>query len=214
MNQYGTIQPQLTFGLQQPAYGHTPAAFMQQPAHPQQVASAPTLQHAPQSSSNSQNITDVVTALTDKLEILEQRMSRLGAPDLPNGGHARMFAAKAIATQVKNLEFGLKQMVLDGGTTHHVVRKRCMLFNMTASHINGVLVAGGAEHAVTCQGDIVIDTATGAHVIHGVLCVPTFMVNLMSVSQLDEQGHSILQANRTATVRIASGELIVQGKLL
>jgi hypothetical protein len=151
------------------------------------VLSMPSPSMAAQSA-NNQQLTDLVTGLGERVEQLTQRLQALGS-DIPRHGHARMYAAKGVVSaRINAAKCSIDEHILDGGTTHHVASSPQLLFNKTASHINSVLVAGGEGHEVTCEGEMALIAPHGTFTIVGVLCVPTFVVNLMSESQFDEQG--------------------------
>jgi hypothetical protein len=189
-----------------------------------------TLQHQSQLSQPPQSVIDSaygmpspsmqqtqgseVQSLRDQVAILQQQLQSLQAPsDLPGGGHATMYAAQAFVNEVHQAQYGINERILDGGTTHHVARSPSLLFSMRSSHINNVLIAGGESHEVVGQGDMLLHTTGGDTVIKDVLCVPTFVANLMSESQIDESGGSVFKSKAKATVKDANGETIVTGVL-
>jgi hypothetical protein len=156
--------------------------------------------------------------LQAQLNEMQQQLSRLTATgfsandaDLPNGGNARMYNTRAIVAQVVQLDCGLTELWLDGGSTHHVVRNATLLSHRTASYINEVLVAGGESHAVACCGSMLLQTPQGHLIFHNVLCVPTFIVNLLSVPQLDDQGYSVLHKRQAVTSRNEADDVIMKG---
>jgi hypothetical protein len=84
-----------------------------------------------------------------QLNEMQQQLNRLTVTgfsandaDLPNGGNARMYNTRAIVAQVREVDCRLTEMLLDGGSTHHMVRSSFLLFRQTASPINEILVAG------------------------------------------------------------------------
>jgi transposase InsO family protein len=153
-----------------------------------------------------------------QLNEMQQQLNRLTVTgfsandaDLPNGGNARMYNTRAIVAQVREVDCSLTELLLDGGSTHHVVRSSFLLFRQTASPINEVLVAGGESHVVTCCGSMLVQTPQGHLIFHNVLCVPSFIVNLLSVPQLDDQGYSVLHKNQSVTIKNEVDDVIMKG---
>jgi transposase InsO family protein len=154
-----------------------------------------------------------------QLDAMQQQLRRLtaaGLPadeaDLPNGAHVRMYSTRAVCNSVSQ-KSDPSQIWLDGGSTHHVVSQKMVLFNMTASHINEVVVAGGECHAVTCCGSMTVQTDVRSITFHQVLCVPTFIVNQLSVPQLDHQGYKIVHGHQSATIIDENEVSILTGEL-
>jgi hypothetical protein len=142
-----------------------------------------------------------------KLKELQQQLDRLKASEdhvLPDGGNAKMYSTQEIVRsmvqRVCGIGCGMIELWLDVGSTHHVVRDKGLLFNRTASNVNSVLVAGGEEHIVECSGHILLETSKGTVTYHGVLCIPKYVVNLLSVPQLDMQGYIVEQGHAKAIV--------------
>jgi hypothetical protein len=139
-------------------------------------------------------------SLQRQLKEMQQQLDRLKAEDhvqLSYGGNGKMYSTQAVlrvtVQRASRIGCGMTEIWLDGGSTHHVVRDKSLLFNRTASHVSSVVVAGGEEHSVECCGDILLETPKGQVIFHGVLCIPKFVVNLLSVPQLDLQGYSVVQ---------------------
>jgi hypothetical protein len=140
---------------------------------------------------------------------LQEQLNRFkGFDGLPNGGHARMYSTRAVVASVKQFGCGLTELWLDGGSTHHVVRDPSLFSNRRASQVNNVLVAGGEEHHVNCCGDMLIESPQGSHVFQEVLCVPTFIVKLLSTPQLDTSGIGVQHSNRRVTICDDKGEFL------
>jgi hypothetical protein len=151
--------------------------------------------------------------LQQQLADMQEQLNRLGGYDgLPNGGPARLYSTRGVVNRVQNVECGVTELWLDGGSTHHVVQDPSLLFNKSASAVNSVLVAGGEEHHVQCEGELMIETPNGSKTFKGVLCVPTFVVNLLSTPQLDMQGKLIRHESREVAIA-EDGFLILEGKL-
>jgi hypothetical protein len=91
-------------------------------------------------------------------------------------------------TRVQRFEGGVADIWLDGEATHHVVTSKDMLSRTTGSNFNSVLVAAADEHQVTCCGNLSLQTPHGTMPLTGVLSVPYFVVHLVSVPELDDQG--------------------------
>jgi hypothetical protein len=94
-------------------------------------------------------------------DVQEQVNPMVGYDGLANGGPARMYSTRAIVNQIQAARRGFTELWLDGGSTHHVEHNPSLLFNKTASHVNSVFVAGGEEHRVQCEGDMMIESPHG-----------------------------------------------------
>jgi transposase InsO family protein len=158
--------------------------------------------------------------LQQQLQRMQEQINRLSTrahaipeddDELPQGGHSRMYSTRAVVTQVKNLKSDWTQLLLDGGSTHHVVKDKSLISNRTASHINEVLVAGGEPHEVTCCGSMLVQTPLGQLVFQHVLCVPTFIVNLLSVPQLDDQDFSVHHQRGKVIIKNDKDVIILRG---
>jgi hypothetical protein len=137
-----------------------------------------------------------LAAMSQQKADLQEQLDRMtGYDGLPNGGPARTYTTKAVVTSVQKRDDGLATLYLDGGSTHHCVRNKMLLYNRTASTVNTGIVADGEEHNVLCEGSMMIETPNESHAYHHVLCVPTFVVNLLSTPKLDEQGSQIIHGN-------------------
>jgi hypothetical protein len=68
-------------------------------------------------------------------------------------------------------------------------------------------------HSVECCGDIPLEAPKGQVIFHGVLCIPKFVVNLLSVPQLDLQGYSVVQGKERADIYDAEGKRLLSGNL-
>lgn len=135
--------------------------------------------------------------------------------NIPYGGTARMYSMQAIVTEVissTHKSMDKRTLWLDGGSTHHVVHDKHLLHNCSASAVNSVLVAGGEQHEVTCCGNMHVDTAQGVIILTGVLCVPSFVVNLCSGPQLDEKGLHALYSGGVVTIFDDCGEKVMDGR--
>jgi hypothetical protein len=159
-------------------------------------------------------------SLQRQLKEMQQQLDRLKAKDhvqLPYDGNAKMYSTQAVlrvtVQRASRIGCGMTEIWLDGGSTHHMVRDKSLIFNRTASHVSSVVVAGGEEHSVECCGDILLETPKGQVIFHGVLCIPKFVVNLLSVPQLDLQGYSVVQGKEQADVYDAEGKRLLSGSL-
>jgi transposase InsO family protein len=111
-----------------------------------------------------------------------------------------MYCTQAVVSSVRK-EHSAEYFWLDGGSTHHVVSSKDMLYDHTGSHVSSVLVAGGEKHEVSCEGKLWLDTDNGPVILCGVLLVPSFEVNLCSEGRLADKGLYIVKTSTTATVR-------------
>jgi hypothetical protein len=59
--------------------------------------------------------------------------------------------------------------------------------------VSSVLVAGGEEHNVECQGEVWLDTDAEPVILAEVLLVATFHVNLVSEGKLADKGLYIVK---------------------
>jgi hypothetical protein len=153
-------------------------------------------------------------AMAQQIADLQVQLDRMtGYDGLSNGSPARPYTTKAVVNSVQKRDSGLATLFLDGGPTHHCVRNRMLLYDSTASTINTVIVADGEEHNVLCEGSMMIETPSGGHAYHHVLCVPTSVVNLLSPPQLDEQGYQIVHGTGEVIVANKEGEQCLYGML-
>jgi transposase InsO family protein len=147
-----------------------------------------------------------------RIEELQRQLDRMTRPSTE--GQGRHYSIQAVVNSVQRRGNGLTVLYLDGGSTHHCVRDKAMLYNRTASPVSKVLVAGGEEHAVACEGSMLIETPTGQETFHKVLCVPTFVVNLLSTPQLDAQGYTVMHTGGHASISDSSDNQIMHGQLI
>jgi hypothetical protein len=105
-----------------------------------------------QSPTEMQDLRDQVARLQQQLQALQ------GPSDLPGGGHARMYSALAVVNEVHQTQSGISELILDGGTTHHVASSPHLRYSFRSSPVNNVLVAGGESHQVVGQGDMLLQT--------------------------------------------------------
>jgi hypothetical protein len=143
--------------------------------------------------------------LQQQLADMQEQLNRMvGHDGLANDGPARMYSTRAILNQIQVASRGLTKLWRYGGSTHHVVHTPPLLFNKTfnktASHVNSVLVAGGEEHHVQYEGEMMIESPHGSKIFKGVLCVPSFVVNLLSTRQLDVQGKGALHKDSKVSI--------------
>jgi hypothetical protein len=205
---YMPSQQSMGAGFQGHASTHQHASQL---SHPQQLVLGSAYGMP---SPSMQLILTEIQDLRDQVARLQQQLQAMEGPsDLPGGGHARMYSAQAVVNEVHQVHGGVSDLILDGGTTHHVARFPHLLFSLRSSHINSVLVAGGESHEVVRQGDMIRQTLQGEIVIRDVLCVPSFVVNLMSESEIDECGGNVLKSRSQATVRNAQGRVTITGEL-
>jgi hypothetical protein len=77
-----------------------------------------------------------------------------------------------------------------------------------------VLAAGGEIHDVVCCGQIYLQCTTGIDIaLTGVLCVPSFHVNLVSETQLMSRGVSIYKFNDKVSLTDEDGEVVMRGNI-
>jgi transposase InsO family protein len=152
-----------------------------------------------QAGSHGQHYADTVLQQISKL--LHDRSSAPPVPpDFHAPGNARMYCTQAVASSVRK-EHSAEYLWLDGGSTHHIVSSKDMLYDHTGSHVTSVLVAGGEKHEVICEGKLWLDTNNGPVILCGVLLVPSFAVNLCSEGRLADKGLYIVKTATTASVR-------------
>jgi hypothetical protein len=129
-------------------------------------------------------------------------------PPFPGAGNAKMYSTQAVVAAA----WGGQQsghIWLDGGSTHHVVRNKAFLFDCTGSPVSSVLVAGGEQHDVCCQGKMWLNTAKEPIILSNVLCVPSFDVNLCSEGKLADKGLCIFKDKHTARICDAASQQVV-----
>jgi hypothetical protein len=193
MKEYNAKPPEQAPGNSEGPAQLSPGAFQARGKYPETAAGT------------SQTADELRLQLAD----MQEQLNRLtGYDGLPNGGPARMYSTTAIVNRVQQHDCGLTELWLDGGSTHHVVRHPSLPYNRTASQVNSVLVAGGEDHQVQCEGDMMIECPSGDKIFKGVLCVPTFVVNLLSTPQLDLQGKGVSHKHSTACIFDEDGKML------
>jgi transposase InsO family protein len=150
------------------------------------------------------------TALLKQLSqfLLDPTPDPTVSPEFPGPGNARMYSTQAVITASRSGQQP-GHLWLDGGSTHHVVRNKAFLFDCTGSHVSSVLVAGGEQHDVRCEGKMWLITAQDPVILNKVLFVPTFDVNLCSEGKLADKGLCIMKDKHTAKIYDATSHQIV-----
>jgi hypothetical protein len=94
-----------------------------------------------------------------------------------------------------------------------VARSPYLVLSLRSSSINNVLVASGESLEEVRLGDVLLKTPQGEVSIRGVLCVLTFVVNLMSESQVNECEGRVLISKAQSSVMSTEGDIILNGLL-
>jgi hypothetical protein len=82
----------------------------------------------------------------------------------------------------------------DSGATHHIVYDRSLLRDKRSPSVRTVVLGGGEEHAVECEGTAVLAGGPAGPVhLANVLCVPTLSLHLCSGSQVTNRGAVVTQ---------------------
>jgi hypothetical protein len=88
--------------------------------------------------------------------VLQQLLQTMQGPsELLGGGHARLYAAQAVANKVHQMQGEMSELILDGGTTHHVAHSPHLPFSLKFSPTNSVTDPGGELHKI-CQGGMLL----------------------------------------------------------
>jgi hypothetical protein len=104
---------------------------------------------------------------------------------------------------------------LDSGATHHVIHNQGMLRNTRAPTVSTVVLGGGEEHAVICEGDLLLTGGPkGSVLLTSVLHVPTLGINLMSTPQLTNKKGSCWEGEHFANIYDPQGRVILRGHKL
>jgi hypothetical protein len=117
-------------------------------------------------------------------------------------------AAHMLATGGKNdcLDF-------DSGATHHVVHSKDLLRDISKTSVSTVVLGGGEEHRVECEGTVVL-TGGPAGPVHltGVLLVPTLSVHLCSGNKVTSKGAACMQRGDEVTISDSTGRVLLTSR--
>jgi hypothetical protein len=89
-----------------------------------------------------------------------------------------------------------------------------MLRNIRAPTVSTVVLGGGEEHAVLCEGDLLLTGGPKGSVLTSVLHVPTLGINLMSTPQLTNKKGSCWEGENFANIYDPQGRIILRGHKL
>ena len=85
---------------------------------------------------------------------------------------------------------------MDFGASFHVTHISEALKNLVIGDFGKVRLADNRTLDVTAMGDIVLNTPVGFWTLKNVRVVPSLTKSLISVRQLDEQGHDVKFGNQ------------------
>lgn len=120
-----------------------------------------------------------------------------------------------LSPTVANLRGRSGMLWLDSGATHHVVCDSSLLQDTRSPSVSSVVLGGGEEHAVTCEGDLFVTGGPrGSVLLTGVLHVPTLGINLVSTPQLTSKKGSCWEGEHFAYVYDPQGRVILRGHKL
>lgn len=95
------------------------------------------------------------------------------------------------SSTIANLQGRSEKLWLDSGATHHVVNDAGMLRDTRSSTVSSVVLGGGEEHPVLCEGDLLLTGGPrGSVLLTGVLHVPSLGINLISTPQITSKNGS------------------------
>ena len=101
---------------------------------------------------------------------------------------------------------------LDSGATHHVVNDAGILRDTRTPTVSSVILGGGEEHPVLCEGDLFLTGGPrGSVLLTGVLHVPSMGINLVSTPQLTSKNGSCWEGPHFAHVYDPHGRTILKG---
>jgi transposase InsO family protein len=102
----------------------------------------------------------------------------------------------------------------DTMATHHVVHSQEKLINQRPSTISAVMLGGGEQHTVSCEGDIKLEGGpSGPIMLTGVLCAPTLQLNLCSGPQIAKRGAESWQGGDKCTISL-QGRIVLEGRMM
>jgi hypothetical protein len=94
-----------------------------------------------------------------------------------------------------------------------VARTPYLVLSLRSSSVDNVLVASVESLGEVRLGDVLLKTPQGEVSIRGVLCVLTFVVSLISESQVNECEGRVLTSKAQSSVMITEGNIILKGLL-
>lgn len=134
-----------------------------------------------------------------------------GEGDSENPGPAAVFATVAKVSG-KGCPNERDWLWYDCGATHNVTYDETLLRNKRRSPISVVALGGGEEHAVECEGTMVLTGGPAGEVhLEQVLSCPTLKLHLMSGNQATKKGAEVIQRHSGITIRDRSGRVVLTG---
>ena len=89
-----------------------------------------------------------------------------------------------------SLDSPIESWVMDSGASFHTTPSKELLSNYVSGKFGKVYLADGKSLDIVGRGDIDIRTSSGARwTLHNVRHIPTLKRNLISIGQLDDEGH-------------------------
>ncbi|VFQ77420.1 unnamed protein product [Cuscuta campestris] len=104
-------------------------------------------------------------------------------------------------------ESNVDSWVIDSGTSFHATHSGEALQNLVVGDFGKVRLADDSALDVTGMGDIVLKTSVGLWTLKDVRVVPALKKSLISVKQLDEQGHKV--KFRDGQWKVVKGNLVM-----
>ena len=116
---------------------------------------------------------------------------------------------------IANLKGRSDKLWLDSGATHHVISDAAMLRDTHSPSVTTVILGGGEEHPVVCEGHLLLKGGPrGSVLLTSVLCVPTLEINLLSTPQLTSKKGSCWEGEHFCKVMDSKGRVILRGHKL
>lgn len=118
----------------------------------------------------------------------------------------------SVSSNEQNKKNNLCLWFVDSGATNHMTPHEKLLINIKKSHITDVSVANSENMNVTGVGDMKIKLKGREVDVKNVLLVPGLSTNLLSVSQMIQNGNSVMFDNNGCRVLSKNNEIIAKAE--
>ena len=106
-----------------------------------------------------------------------------------------------------SVESSVDSWVMDSGASFHATHRSEALRNLKVGDFGKVRLANDDVLDVTGMGDIDLKTPVGSWTLKDVRVIPSLKKQLISVGQLDEQGHEVKFGN--GQWKVVKGNLVM-----